>query len=227
MQPPNIPAIPLINSQGLSEPFYARRIICIGRNYEDHAIEMGHAPNEAPPFFFYKPLTALCDEAQLLQWPLPVYSDTVHHELEVAIAIGRTPTFDKPEDAIAGFGIALDMTCRDIQKTVKAQGRPWATAKGFDYSAPCSSLIKGGWQELQHNPAFSLTKNGRLVQQGNIHDMIWPIPALLKQLQNFTTLGAGDLILSGTPAGVGEVVSGDILEAAINGTNAALTLTIA
>lgn len=227
MQKPSIPAINLLNEQGQSEPFYIRRIICIGRNYEDHAIEMGHKPNEAPPFFFYKPLTALCSTAELACWPMPRYSDTVHYELEVSIAIGKTPTKSTPEDSIVGFGIALDMTCRDVQKAAKSAGRPWATAKGFDFSAPCSDLIKGDWPTLSKTPRFSLTKNDELVQQGNIHNMIWPIPGLLAQLQEFTALGAGDLILTGTPAGVGKVHSGDILKAVIEGTDTKLSVTVA
>lgn len=226
MHTPSIPAINLLDEQGHSEPFYIRRIICIGRNYEDHAIEMGHKPNEAPPFFFYKPLTALCSPEKLTRWPMPRYSDTVHHELEVSIAIGKTPTKNSPEDCIIGFGVALDMTCRDIQKAAKSAGRPWDTAKGFDYSAPCSELMKGNWQSLAEHPEFSLTKNQQQVQKGNIHNMIWPIPALLAQLQKFTELGAGDLILTGTPAGVGEVNPGDILEATLKGTKATLKLTI-
>ena len=210
--PLQCPSLTLISDRGAT-PFYVRRIICIGRNYAEHAKEMGHQPDEAPPFFFYKPITALVDASNGCTLNLPAYSQNVHHELELSIAIGQTVTPDSLSDAVAGFGLALDMTCRDTQQQAKSNGRPWDTAKGFDHSAPCSSLKAAGWEELQQLGEFQLTNNGKVVQSGRHQDMIWPIPQLLNELQKYTQLDYGDLILTGTPAGVAAVESGDQLVA--------------
>ncbi|HEY7771710.1 MAG TPA: fumarylacetoacetate hydrolase family protein [Marinagarivorans sp.] len=207
-------------------PYHVRRLICIGRNYAEHAKEMGHEPAEAPPFFFYKPLTALCNASQPVEWTLPAYSHNVHYELEVSVAIGSQVTASSPESAICGIGLALDMTCRDIQQTCKAQGRPWETAKGFDFSAPCSALHSRSWQEINSLGKFSLLNNGKPVQQGTIKDMIWSIPELLRQLSEFTELDEGDLILTGTPAGVGQVQPGDQLRATFEGLACELAIDI-
>lgn len=210
--------------------YNVRRIICLGRNYAEHAKEMGHDPSEAPPFFFYKPTTALLAIVAKpdtgTAWEMPHYSSEVHHELELAIAIGKKVTAKNPEQGIIAAGIALDMTCRDIQQQAKQAGRPWETAKGFDHSAPCSTLFHSNWADLQKLGDFTLTKNTHEVQRGNIHQMIWSIPALLTELLKFTALDNGDLILTGTPAGVGPVKSGDELLAKIEGTNCQLHLKI-
>lgn len=233
------PTLPLCDSDLAHYPI--RRIICIGRNYADHAKEMGQVfiagtNKEAPPFFFYKPLTALypvtasSPEPQL--WPKPNYSQNIHHELEVCVAIGHKISLNQSNqindmnNAIAGAGIALDMTCRDTQKTAKEGGRPWATAKGFDYSAPCSALMACDWQGLQKTPDFALYKNNQRVQHGNIGDMIWPIPDLLAELSLFTQLDVGDLILTGTPAGVGPAIKGDTLKAELINTPCHFEITV-
>ncbi|MDZ7925280.1 MAG: fumarylacetoacetate hydrolase family protein [Marinagarivorans sp.] len=210
--------------------FRVRRIICIGRNYSEHAKEMGHDPEREAPFFFYKPLTSLFpvspNNAQSRAWSMPHYSQNVHHELEVAIAIGGKVTGNNPEQRIIGAGIALDMTCRDVQQQAKALKQPWATAKGFDHAAPVSPLFETDWIKLQQIGDFTLTKNGHEVQRGNIAQMIWPIPALLLELSRFTQLDKGDLILTGTPAGVSAVNKGDVLRAAISQQNCALEIEI-
>ncbi len=210
--------------------FDVRRIICIGRNYSEHAKEMGHDPERSVPFFFYKPLTSLFpvnpNKAQGRVWSMPHYSQNVHHELEVAIAIGGKVTALNPEQQIIGAGIALDMTCRDTQQQAKALKQPWATAKGFDHAAPVSTLFQADWQTLQQMGDFTLTKNGQEVQRGNIAQMIWPIPELLLELNKFTQLDKGDLILTGTPAGVGAVNKGDILRAEISQKDCLLEITI-
>ncbi|WP_053979619.1 fumarylacetoacetate hydrolase family protein [Marinagarivorans algicola] len=247
------PKLPLYNSQQKVIDYPVRRIICIGRNYADHAKEMeqkfpvdtqpqNSLLKEAPPFFFYKPLTALvppCGNTppdsgttSPIEWRLPTYSQNVHYETEICIAIGGKLTLnnlDQIEDldnAIIGAGIALDMTCRDIQQTAKKGGRPWAAAKGFDYSAPCSALMACDWESLQKTPAFLLHKNNAPVQHGNLNNMIWPIPALLAELSRFTQLDVGDLILTGTPAGVGSVTKGDHLKAQLINTACQLELNI-
>lgn len=220
---PNSHSLPLNNNEAR---YNVRRIICIGRNYAEHAKEMGHNPSEAPPFFFYKPLTALCDASEPINWTLPAYSQNVHYELEVAIAIGKKTTSNNPEQAIFACGLSLDMTCRDTQQQAKAAGRPWATAKGFDHSAPCSALHTISWEELKHLGDFTLYKNQQQVQQGNVNQMVWPIPELLIELSKYTQLDDGDLILTGTPAGVGPVVEGDQLEAKIDGLPCTMTINI-
>lgn len=212
-----LPVLPFTQPNSSGTTGYAvRRIICIGRNYAEHAKEMGHAPNEAPPFFFYKPITALSYAGLGLSLPLPAYSHNVHHELELLIAIGEPPNKEAPETAISAYGLALDMTCRDTQTDAKTAGRPWDTAKGFDQSAPCSALVFAGWDDVQKLDVFNLQKNGETVQTGHIKEMIWPIPELLKQVMQYTQLDYGDIILTGTPAGVGAVVPGDTLRASIS-----------
>lgn len=209
-------SLPVKDGNG-DNPYFVRRIICIGRNYAEHAKEMGHNPDEAPPFFFYKPLTALYDASKPTTWKLPTYSHNVHYELEVAIAINKKVTTANPESAIFAAGLSLDMTCRDVQLQSKAAGRPWATAKGFDHSAPCSTLQIIDWTDLKSLGDFSLRHNNRQVQLGNISEMVWPIPELLTELSLYTQLDYGDLILTGTPAGVGAIAAGDKLEASIEG----------
>lgn len=228
--------LPLISGSSADaiEPYAVRRIICIGRNYEEHAKEMGHAPNEAPPFFFYKPITALLPAgihgttyaAGESPFQLPHYSQNIHHELELAIAIGHKPNEDAPEQAILGCGLALDMTCRDTQAESKKGGRPWDTAKGFDYSAPCSDLIAMNWNEIEALGDFTLTHNEQCVQKGNITQMIWPIPQLITEVMRSTQLDYGDIILTGTPAGVGAVNKGDTLKAYCDDERLTLNLNI-
>ena len=209
--------------------FRVRRIICIGRNYADHALEMGHAPGSAPPFFFYKPLTALAPATG--NWPLPPFSQRVDHELELVVALkgqgqglGLNPVQAKA--MVAGFALGLDMTCRDLQQAAKAAGRPWDTAKGFDASAPCTPIMAADYEHLQHLGAMSLSLNQQPVQQGHWQQMVWPLPELLCELSRYTTLGEGDLIFTGTPAGVGPVVAGDVLQGELHGLPHRLHLTV-
>ena len=222
---PHLYSLPLKNDSN-NNRYFVRRIICIGRNYAEHAREMGHNPEEAPPFFFYKPLTALCDASKPIKWKLPTYSRNVHYELEVAIAINKEVTSTNPESAILAAGLSLDMTCRDIQQLSKAAGRPWATAKGFDHSAPCSTLQAIDWTGLKKLGDFSLRQNNKQVQLGNIAEMVWSIPELITELSLYTQLDYGDLILTGTPAGVGAVAAGDKLEANIDGMSCAISIDI-
>lgn len=214
-----VPALPITLPDGTPNGHYSvRRILCIGRNYAEHALEMGHAPGTAPPFYFFKPLTALAPATGL--WALPAFSACVHHELELVVALtgqGRGLSPAAASELVAGFGLGLDMTCRDLQQAAKAQGRPWDAAKGFDGSVPCTPLVAGGWEQLQQLGAMHLRVNQHLVQQGHWQAMLWPVPQLLSQLSQWTTLGAGDLIFTGTPAGVGPVVAGDELVGTLEG----------
>ncbi len=207
--------LPFINSSDFLVP---GRIICIGRNYADHAREMGHDPEREPPFFFHKPVTALLPPGEPFVYPW--YSSEVHHEVELVILLGadgEDVALDAAPDLIAGFAIGLDMTCRDTQRQAKQQGRPWDLAKGFDGSAPCSAIMRGSYQDLQAMGQLSLTRNDTLVQSGDWRDMVWSVPELIVAVSRYTTLRAGDLLFTGTPAGVGPVAVGDQLIARLEG----------
>lgn len=207
--------------------FAINKIICIGRNYAEHAREMGHDPQREPPFFFFKPQSALTESDT--DFIYPWFSQNVHHEVELVIALGQSGYQVSVEDAptlIAGFGVGLDMTCRDVQQQAKQQGRPWELAKGFDGSAPCSALQLGGYEELQKMGQLSLTRNGNLVQKGDWREMVWPVPKLIAEVSRFVRLRAGDLIFTGTPAGVGPVVPGDRLVANLEGLGECLRVNV-
>lgn len=198
--------------------FAVNKIICIGRNYAEHAREMGHDPQREPPFFFFKPQSALAESGQ--DFIYPWYSQDVHHEVELVIALGADGYQLDAESAtslVAGFGVGLDMTCRDVQKQAKQLGRPWELAKGFDGSAPCSALQLGNYQDLQKMGRLSLTRNGNLVQDGDWREMVWPVAELIAEVSRYVHLQAGDLIFTGTPAGVGPVMPGDKLVANVEG----------
>ncbi len=199
----------------MSERNPPSKIICIGRNYAEHAAEMGHDPQRSQPFFFFKPASALLAPGE--NFVYPDFSREVHHEVELVVRVGVGGRHVKPEHAqISGFGIGLDMTCRDLQRQAKQQGRPWELAKGFDGSAPCSPLINGTFQDLEKTERITLERNDVVVQSGAWRDMIWSIPELMTEVSRYISLTAGDLIFTGTPAGVGEVQRGDRLVARLD-----------
>ncbi|TYB87173.1 fumarylacetoacetate hydrolase family protein [Oceaniovalibus sp. ACAM 378] len=200
--------------------FPVRRIYCIGRNYADHAIEMGHDPDKEPPFFFQKnPDNA--DTSGV--FPYPAETSDVHHEVELAVALGSGGT-DIPESTalshVFGYGVALDMTRRDLQGQMKKAGRPWEIGKAFERSAPMGALVTADRVGHPENGAITLHVNGDLRQSGDLNQMIWKVPQMIAWLSRFYTLAAGDVILSGTPAGVAAVKRGDRMEAAIDGIGA-------
>jgi fumarylpyruvate hydrolase len=208
--------------------FAVHKIICIGRNYAEHAREMGHDPDSEPPFFFFKPQSALAQNNT--DFIYPHFSQQVEHELELVIAIGKSGSqipVANAADYVLGFGVGLDMTCRDIQKEAKKLGRPWELAKGFDGSAPCTAIQRGSLQDLAQYGDLVLTRNGEEVQRGNWRDMVWPIPELIAEVSRYIKLEAGDLIFTGTPAGVGRVKPGDTLCAKLEGFSQELTIVIA
>lgn len=210
-----------------SDRFPVNKIICIGRNYADHAREMGHDPEREPPFFFFKPQSALAQNGD--EFIYPHFSSQVEHELELVIAIGKSGANISPDtaaDYMYGFAVGLDMTCRDRQKEAKQLGRPWELAKGFDGSAPCTAIQPGSLTDLQKYGDLILTRNGEQVQRGNWRDMVWPIPELIAQVSHFFQLEAGDLIFTGTPAGVGPVNVGDRLEARLDGFSQVLSIQV-
>ncbi len=217
-------SLPVIDS---TEPFSVNKIICIGRNYAEHAREMGHDPEREPPFFFFKPQSALAQNGEDFHYP--DFSHHVEHELELVVAIGKSGKKISSTDAadfVFGFAVGLDMTCRDQQKEAKKLGRPWELGKGFDGSAPCTAIQRSTLQNLEHFGDLVLTRNGKEVQRGNWRNMVWPIPELIAQVSRFIKLEAGDLIFTGTPAGVGPVLPGDKLNATLEGFPHALAFAV-
>ena len=217
-------SLPIVASE---QQFSVNKIICIGRNYAEHAREMGHDPEREPPFFFFKPQSALAQNGD--DFIYPDFSQQVEHEIELVIAIGKSGAKISAADAadyVFGFGIGLDMTCRDLQKAAKQQGRPWELAKGFDGSAPCTAIQPGSLADLEQFGDLVLTRNGQEVQRGNWRDMVWSIPELIVEVSRFIKLEAGDLIFTGTPAGVGPVNIGDKLIARLDGLSQTLQLHI-
>lgn len=208
------------------DPFDVVRIICIGRNYAEHAIEMGHDPKSEPPFFFFKPVTAL---NIMGTFTMPHYSNNVHYELELVLALtagGKNLNVSSAKNCVGGYAVGLDMTCRDTQQQAKQAGRPWELAKGFDQSAPCSPIARGNFSDLDDIGEMTLTRNDNLVQQGHWRDMVWQPAELLQYLSHLIELHPGDLIYTGTPAGVGPVHAGDRLQAQIGGLRKGLSLSI-
>ncbi|MGF1659642.1 MAG: fumarylacetoacetate hydrolase family protein [Rubrimonas sp.] len=210
-------ALPVVGSAAL---FPVRRVYCVGRNYAAHAVEMGHDPDREPPFFFQKNPDDL-DPSGRFAYP-PMTAD-VHHEIELAVALRSGGRDIAARDALAhvwGYGVALDMTRRDLQGEAKKLGRPWEVGKAFEGSAPVSPLISAEAVGHPERGAVTLHVNGELRQQGDLDQMIWKTPEIIAELSRFFRLAAGDVILTGTPAGVGPVARGDVLEGAVEGVGA-------
>ena len=193
------------------------KIVALGRNYRDHAREMGEAGDE-PPLLFFKPPTALLpDGGQVVR---PRYSLNLHHELELVVAIGRPGRHIAAAHAkahILGYAVGLDMTLRDVQTEAKRRGHPWSVAKGFDTSAPLSAVVPAAEVADPDELVIELKVNGDLRQRGRAGDMILRVPELVAFVSDVFTLDHGDLIFTGTPEGVGPVLPGDVLEATLHG----------
>lgn len=206
------------NWQGALLDFPVSKVVCVGSNYAKHIKEMGSATPEEPVLFI-KPESALCDIRQPLA--LPQGLGSVHHEVELAILIGSTLKQAAEEHvakAIAGYGVALDLTLRDLQSKLKKAGQPWEKAKGFDSSCPISGFIPAAeFAADPQNTTISLQVNGEIRQQGSSSEMIHKIVPLIAYMSRFFTLRAGDVILTGTPEGVGPLASGDSLEVSFDG----------
>jgi fumarylpyruvate hydrolase len=208
------PPAALIPVKDCNAFFPVRRIWCVGRNYADHAREMGADPVREPPFFFAKPSDAIVPRGGSIAYP--VGTQRLHHEVELAVAIGRCGRNIDPIEAegyIFGYAVALDMTRRDIQDVAKATRRPWDMAKGFDQSCPISEIQPRAAAEALQTAAISLFINGQVRQQGAVHQMIWSVAECLAALSRLVELQPGDILLTGTPAGVGDVHPGDKLHA--------------
>lgn len=185
----------------------AHRVYCVGRNYAEHVREMGGEVGRDPPFFFAKPPDALATGGK---FPYPTVSDDVHHEVELVVALG-------PDAKIFGYAVGLDMTRRDLQGEAKKMGRPWEMGKAFDESAPCTALKPVAMVGHPAKGAIWLKVNGEVKQKGDLGEMIWNVPEMISYLSRLITLRPGDLIYSGTPAGVGPVKPGDKLEGHVDG----------
>jgi fumarylpyruvate hydrolase len=206
---------------GSADMFPVHRIYCVGRNYADHAKEMGATGREAP-FFFMKPADAVLPIAHGVVgvMPYPPMTRDLHHEIELVVALGKAGSNIAAADAMShvwGYAVGLDMTRRDLQGEAKKQGRPWSTGKGFDFSAPIGPIYPVAQAQLKPDAAIALKVNGELRQSGEIGSMIWNVAETIEHLSKYFTLQPGDLIFTGTPAGVGAVQAGDVLEGAVDG----------
>ncbi|WAT02110.1 fumarylacetoacetate hydrolase family protein [Rouxiella chamberiensis] len=193
------------------------KVVCVGNNYSDHIKEMG-GEKSVEPLVFIKPETALCDILQPIA--IPKELGAVHYEIELAVLIGsplKQATEERVKEAIAGYGVALDLTLRDLQTFFIKQGQPWDKAKGFDGSCPLSGFIPAADFGDAQEAELILSVNGDIRQQGNTRDMITPVVPLIAYMSRFFTLRAGDVIITGTPKGVGPITAGDRLEVSLNG----------
>lgn len=217
------PSFTSIAVRGTDARFPVRRVICVGRNYADHAREMGNDDRE-PPFFFFKPTDTLIDSG--VEMPYPPLTKLLHHEVELVVAIGEGGheiAQERALDHVFGYAVGLDMTRRDIQLSARDMGRPWDWGKGFDLSAPCAALSRAA--DIGHlaKGAISLKVNGIVRQTSDLSDLIWGVPEIIAIASKGMDLRTGDLLFTGTPAGVSAVVEGDLLEGEIEGLDPVVT----
>lgn len=218
------PAVPSVPVAGTELGFAVRRIYCVGRNYAEHAREMGFEPEREPPFFFTKPADAIVADGATIAYALG--TQNLHHEIELVVAIGKSGVNISRDAALThvyGYAAGIDMTRRDLQLAARDKGRPWDVGKAFDESAPISKLHRAS--EIGHPSAgaIRLSVNGKPRQEADLKQLLWPVDDLIAQLSRLFVLRPGDLIYSGTPAGVGPVTPGDELHGSIEGVD---TITI-
>ncbi|MGY3229228.1 fumarylpyruvate hydrolase [Luteibacter sp. HA06] len=212
------PAQPSIPVVGQTARFPVRRIFCIGRNYADHAREMGASVDKANPMFFTKPADAIVTDGADV--PYPSATNDLHHEVEMVVALGAGGSDLSVEEAgklVWGYGVGLDLTRRDLQAQAKAKGAPWDVAKGFDHSAPVSALVPASDVTPDASTRIALEINGELRQEATLGDMVLDVPEILSALSKLFELKAGDLVYTGTPAGVSALVRGDTFRATLDG----------
>lgn len=206
--PPPTIAIPIV---GTDATFPVRRVYCIGRNYAAHAIEMGHDPDREPPFFFQKNPDNLDPSGH---FSYPPHSSDVHHEAEMYVALkagGQNIATNEALDCVFGYGLSLDMTRRDLQGEMKKMGRPWEIGKAFEHSAPCGPIHPASSIGHPTHGRLTLSVNAETRQLGDLNQMIWKVPEIISYLSEYFELAPGDIILSGTPSGVGPVHRGDVM----------------
>ncbi len=214
------PPTPVVTLDAMSSnPFPVRRIFCVGQNYPDHAREMGADPDADEPFFFMKPASAILQNNSVL--PYPPHTEDLQPEVELVVALhkgGRNIPADRVDyDYVFGYAVGLDMTRRDLQRDARAKGRPWDMAKAFDHSAPCTAITPEFYVGNISRGKIELKVNGEVRQSGDVGDMILKIPQMVSTLSNQVELFPGDLIFTGTPAGVAPVARGDVIEATVAG----------
>ncbi|MGE0349694.1 fumarylacetoacetate hydrolase family protein [Hydrogenophaga sp.] len=216
--PPATVSVPVL---GRPERFPVHRIYCVGRNYEEHAKEMGFTGRE-PPFFFLKPADAIvvAEAGQTATIPYPSLTGNLHHEIELVVAIGTGGRNIKATDAarhIYGYAVGLDMTRRDLQNDMKKQGRPWCIGKGFDHSAPIGPITPAAQAGEVNEAPIWLQVNGADRQRSTVAKLIWNVNETIEHLSQAWELQAGDLIYTGTPEGVNAVVRGDLMHGGVDG----------
>ncbi|MHB2170054.1 fumarylacetoacetate hydrolase family protein [Alsobacter sp. R-9] len=210
--------------RGTTSRFPVHRIYCVGRNYAAHAIEMGGDPNREAPFFFQKNPNTVVTEGG--DFPYPPRSQNVHHEIELVVALskgGKDIPLEKAMDHVYGYAVGLDMTRRDLQDECKKAGRPWEIAKAFEHSAPMGDIVPASSVGHLTQGAIWLKVNGEIRQQGDLNQMIWKVPEMISYLSGLFELHPGDLIMSGTPSGVGAVQRGDVMEGFVEGLGSLVT----
>ena len=209
---------PTVAIAGSSSVFPVRRIYLVGRNYAEHAREMGHDPNREKPFFFQKPPDAVLPSGSEFSYP-PV-SSNVHHEIEMVVALasgGSDIDADSALDHVYGYAAGIDITRRDLQQSMKKQGRPWEAGKSFDDSAPISPIVPSDSIGHPSEGRVWLKVNNEIRQQGDLNQLIWSVPEIICELSKLFRLAGGDLIFTGTPAGVGPFDRGDRITGGIEG----------
>jgi fumarylpyruvate hydrolase len=226
VQLPPSPAYPSVEIAGSSKRFPLHRIYCVGWNYAAHVREMGLTPEREPPIFFMKPLDAVVPSGGTV--PYPPKTGNLHYEIELVVAIGAAGANIAAADAldhIWGYGVGIDMTRRDLQAEAKKRGQPWETSKAFDHGAPLSALHPV--ERVGHPSAgrIWLSVNGEVRQDGSLDQLIWSVPEIVQHLSAYFELKPGDLIYTGTPAGVSAINRGDVLEGGVDGV-ATISVTI-
>ena len=213
-----LPLVPALPIAGETRLYPVSRIFCVGRNYEDHAKEMGHVVDREKPFYFSKSATTLRPDGATIGYPPG--TTNYHFEVELVVALGA-PAFrttkEKALDAVYGYACGLDMTRRDLQFSERAKQRPWTLGKDVEASAPCSAIAPAARIGHVAKGAIRLSQNGEIRQDSDIAQLVWSVPEIIAHLSGFYHLGPGDLIFTGTPAGVGAVQPGDRLDCSIEG----------
>ena len=220
LTPPEPASLPIV---GDDARFPVRRIFCVGRNYAEHAREMGaldQATGREPPFFFFKPGDALVGGVGEVAVKYPPATQNLHHEIELVVALGgggENVAVEAAQALIYGYAVGLDLTRRDLQARAKEKGHPWDMSKGFDQSAVIGGIVPASVCGHPRSGCIELLVNGECRQRGDLADMLWKIPEVVANLSTFVRLEAGDMIYTGTPAGVGPLVRGDQLQASVAG----------
>jgi fumarylpyruvate hydrolase len=214
------PSTPTLRITGSEKRFPVNRIFCVGRNYVAHAREMGKDPDREPPFFFMKPAAAILDASSPTLVPYPTMTNSYHHEVELVVAVkqgGRDIPLENALEHVYGYAVGLDMTRRDLQLEARDKGRPWEFGKSFSHSAPIGPVHRVADVGHPTAAAITLTVNGARRQSSDISKLIWPVSECIAYLSQYDELEPGDLIMTGTPEGVGAVVPGDVMRGAIDG----------